>query len=160
MSGAPPARAAALVCLLLAVHVAPVSAQGGPASLFASLMSKGQAALQAEDYPAAQTALEKAVGLRPADVGAHYLLGRAYGQDKKYQFAAQQFRETLRLAPVHTQALVDLGTIEETMGRFDEALSHYRKALEAGPNPRADRGVASLLAKQGRQQEAIAVLRK
>src|SRR5262249_40113605 len=77
----------------------------------------------------------------------------------KYQFAAQQFRQTLSLSPTHTQAMVDLGTIEETMGRFDEALGHYKQALAIGPNPRADRGRASLLGKPGKQAAAIAVLR-
>jgi len=132
----------------------------GADSTYPTLLSRGQTALKAEDYPAAQMLLEKAVALRPDDAESHYLLGRAYGQDKKYQFAAQQFRETLKLSPGHTQALIDLGTIEETMGRLDEAEARYRQALRAGPNPRAQRGLASLLTKQGRREDAVKALRE
>lgn len=128
--------------------------------MFASLMANGISALRAEDYPTAQAAFEKAVAVRPADVEARYLLGRAYGLDKKYQFAAQQFRETLKLSPAHAQALVDLGTIEVSMGRFDDAFAHFTQALKNGPNPPADRGLASLLSKQGKLDEATVVLRK
>jgi tetratricopeptide (TPR) repeat protein len=148
------------VCFAPALAMPQIRSQAPPpvTSLFSSLMTQGQAALKAEDYPSAQAALEKAIAARPSDVDAHYLLGRAYGQDKKYQFAAQQFRETLKLSPGHTLALIDLATIEETMGHFDEASAHYKQALKAGPNARADRGLASLLSKQGRQDEAIAAL--
>jgi len=142
---------------LVMAALSAMSAQPGPSESFATLMARGQAALQAEDYATAQAMLEKAVAARPGSIDAHYMLGRAYGQDKKYQFAAQSFRAVLKLSPGHVQALVDLGTIEETMGRLEEAESRYRQAL---PNPRARRGLASLLSKLGRQKEAIAALRE
>ncbi len=150
--------------LALCLAPSPVSAAAQPgegdAAQFSRLFSIGRSSLQAEDYPAARGALEKAVALRPSDPEAHYYLGRAFAGDKKYKFAVEQFRETLRLAPGHVQALLDLASIEENTGRFTEAGDHYREALKPGPNARATRGLASLLTKQGKADEAIAMLRK
>jgi len=131
-----------------------------PADDYTALMAVGQAALAAQDYAGAQEALEKAVALRPDDPAAHYALARAYGGEKKYQLATKHFEETLRLAPGSAQALIDLAAIEENSGRYDEAEAHYREVLSHGPNVRAERGLASLMSKQGKGEEAVARLRK
>ena len=122
------------------------------------LVSRAQEALKAHDYDSAQGLLEKAVAIRPADPEIRYLLGRAYGEDKKYQAAVKHFREVLELAPGHTAALIDLASIEESTGKFQEAGGHYREALKAGPNPKAERGLASILSRQGQAPEAVAIL--
>ena len=124
------------------------------------LIARAQGALKAHDYESAQTLLEKAVAIRPADPEIRYLLGRAYGEDKKYQTAVKHFKEVLVLAPGHPAALIDLASIEESTGKFQEAGEHYREALKAGPNPRAERGLASLISRQGQAPEAIAILRR
>jgi len=131
-----------------------------PADDFTALMAVGQAALAAQDYTGAQEALEKAVSLRPDDPAAHYALARAYGGEKKYQLATKHFQETLRLAPGSPMALIDLAAIEENSGRYDEAEKHYREALSRGPNTRAERGLATLMSKQGKGDEAVASLRR
>ncbi len=135
------------------------AASQGDTPRFQSLMSLGRSALQVKDYLAARTALEKAVALRPDDPGAHFYLAQALAGDKKYQFASRHLKETLSLSPGHVEALLDLAAIEENTGSFDQAAAHYRQALASGPNASAQRGLASLLAKQGRQDEAIAMLR-
>jgi Flp pilus assembly protein TadD len=162
-----PALAAALLLVVPAAAQQPPGQPGlqppgpqQPSATFFVLMSKGQAALNAKDYPTAQSLLEQAVSLRPADPEAHYLLGRAYGEDKKNQQAVQNFKETLKLSPSHASALIDMAAIEENTGRFDEASEHYRQALKIGPNPRAQRGLASLLSKQGQGDEAVEMLRR
>ncbi len=143
-------QALALAALLLA----------SGADDYTALMAVGKAALAAQDYAGAQEALAKAVALRPEDPAAHYALARAYGGEKKYQLATQHFEETLRLAPGSPQALIDLAAIEENSGHYDEAEAHYREALSHGPNVRAERGLAALMSKQGKGDEAVARLRK
>ncbi|HET6373151.1 MAG TPA: tetratricopeptide repeat protein [Candidatus Polarisedimenticolia bacterium] len=144
--------------LLIAAFPLLALAAGAPS--FTSLMHLGRSALQTEDFAGARSALEKAVALRPSDVSARYYLARAYAGDKKYQFAVQQLKSLLAIDPSHAQGLIDLASIEENMGKFDEAQAHYRKALEAGPNPTAERGLATLLAMQGRTEEALGILRR
>ncbi|MFQ5700373.1 MAG: tetratricopeptide repeat protein [Acidobacteriota bacterium] len=126
---------------------------------FSSLMARAEAALRAKDYESAQRALEKAVAMRPADATAHYELGRAYEGQKKYQFATDHLKEALRLSPGHPGALIDLAAIEANSGRFDQAIAHYEDALRREPDVRARRGLAKVMAKQGRTDEAIAALK-
>ncbi|MGH9868905.1 MAG: tetratricopeptide repeat protein, partial [Candidatus Polarisedimenticolia bacterium] len=126
----------------------------------AALMARGRSALAAGDHAAAREALEKAVAMAPGDAVARHLLGRAYAGEKKYQPAARELNESLRLAPGNPEVLVDLAAIEENSGRLDRAAGYYRQALAAGPQPRAERGLASLLAKQGHLDESIASLRR
>jgi protein O-GlcNAc transferase len=147
------------VTKLVAAAVLLAAGSGSPQE-FASLMAQGQAAIRAQEYENARGVLEKAVAMRPSDPAAHYALARACAGAMKYQFAREHYMETLRLAPGHQQALLDLAAIDENTGRFEEAAGDYRAALRAGPSPKAERGLASLAAKQGRTDEAIAMLKK
>ena len=127
---------------------------------FPALMARGLASLQARDFSSAREALERAVQLRPGEPEAHFALARAFDGERKYQFAARHLRETLKLSAMHQEALVLLGSIEEDMGRLDQAVVQYNAALETGPSPAAERGLASVLAKQDQTDEAIAALHK
>jgi len=147
----------ALTIFLLGTSLASAQPRQG-AKDFATLMMLGQTALNMEDFANARVSLEEAVALRPDDPAAHYALGRAYAGEKRYQVATEHFLETLELSPDHASALVDLAAIEENTGRFEQAAEHYRQALAQGPNPGAQRGLASLLAKQGKQDEAVKML--
>ena len=156
----------AVVCLAVVANLsctpAPEVAQqaeAGDSFRFESLMNLGRSALQARHYFAARSALEKAVRLRPGDAGAHYYLAQAYAGDTKYRLASRHLKHVLSLSPGYVKALLDLATIEENAGRFEEAGFHYREVLKLGPDTRAQRGLASLLAKQNRLDDAIAMLR-
>jgi protein O-GlcNAc transferase len=138
---------------------APAGAGAQDNPRFVALMARGRSALAAGDSGAAREALEKAVALAPSDPSARHALARAYAAEKKYQLAVRELEETLRLSPGLTAALVDLASIEEHSGRLDKAGTFYRQALAAGPDPRAERGLATLLAKQGKLDEAIASLK-
>lgn len=129
-------------------------------SALPGLVSRAQEALKAHDYASAQSLLEQAVAMRPNDPEIRYMLGRSYGEDKKYQAAVKAFKEVLGLAPGHAAALIDLASIEESTGKFQEAGDHYREALKNGPNAKAERGLASLLSRQGKTDEGIAILQR
>ena len=155
-----------LACLLVGLLVIQlVGSLGAPGALaqkeaqsYAALIAQAQAALQAKDWSGAETILRRATSIKPQDPEAHYLLGRAFSQQKKYQPATLQYEETLKLAPRHAAALVDLATIAETSGRPDEALGRWREAVAAGGGARAQRGLAALLSRQGQAEEALRLL--
>ena len=155
--------AIAVICLLCAPPALGAQASAAaaePTSEFHRLIALGRSAVAAKDYAAAAAALEKAVALRPYDPEARYALGRAYGEDKRYQLAVEQLRQTLRLSPGHAGALMDLAAIDQNSGHFEQAAERYRAALSHGGGVRAERGLASLLARQGQSAEAQRSLRK
>ena len=59
-----------------------------------------------------------------------------------------------RLAP----ALLELASVEERAGRYEEALRHYTEVRDAGGGAAAWRGIAAVLRKQGRYDECLAVV--
>lgn len=156
----PPLALSGLLAALVAQG--PGSAQPGGAaasSRFASLMSLGQAAFEAEEFDKARAMLEEAVALRPDDAEAHLDLGRTYAALEQYQPAAKHLNEGLKLAPGHPPALMELARIQELAGRFDEAISYYREILSARPHRGAQRALARVRLKQGPAEEAVSLLR-
>lgn len=144
----------------VAVLMAAALASPGETALrFDAFMALGQSALQARDWAAAGESLAKAVAIRPDSAAAHFYLAQAYAGEKKYKFATTHLERALDLAPGNVEALLDLAAIEENMGLFDRAQERYSEALRAGAGAPARRGLASLLAKRGRHDEAIASLR-
>jgi superkiller protein 3 len=67
----------------------------------------------------------------------------------------------LEIDPAYGYAHYNLGILLADMGRTDEAMVHYQKALELNPNhAEAHNNLGALLAKTGRTDEAIAHYRK
>ncbi len=141
--------------MLLAAY--PASSQSGKEP-YAALIAQAQAALKARDWDGAETVLRRAVSVRPQDPEARYMLGRAYAEQKKYQPATLQFEETLKLSPRHAQALLDLGSIAAYSGKLDAAEKRYLESVEAGGGARAQRGLALVISRLGRTDEAINML--
>jgi Flp pilus assembly protein TadD len=150
-------RAAALLLVLaLVAHGGAWSQQDSQP--YAALIAQAQAALKAKDWAGAETLLRRVVSIKPQDPEAHYMLGRAFSEQKKYQPATLQFEETLKIAPRHTAALIDLAHIAEFTGRYDDAGKRWREAIAAGGGARAQRGLASLLSRQGDADTSIKML--
>ncbi|MDD2708835.1 MAG: tetratricopeptide repeat protein [Verrucomicrobiae bacterium] len=87
------------------------------------------------------------------------LLGDALVSKGCLEEAEQHLRTALRLAPFHMAACKfhnALGNVLDEMGREDEALEQYLKALEIKKDlPEACNNVGHLLAEKGRMAEAI-----
>ncbi|MBI3451127.1 MAG: tetratricopeptide repeat protein [Acidobacteria bacterium] len=127
---------------------------------YRSLLSRGAKAVSSEDYDTARELLERAVKLRPDSVPAHYQLGRALTGLKRLKPGAEQFELALKIEPKHQGALLGLASIDEGTGDFPGAERRYREALALGPNKAASRALASLLGRQGKGDEASAILQK
>jgi tetratricopeptide (TPR) repeat protein len=116
-------------------------------------------------YPETVRAVERAVKLRPDWAEAHETLGEAYmesgtgGVVLSSQKAEKCFRMAIKLKPDLVGAHVSLANSLRSQGQHVEALECYRRALALAPsNPAAVGGVASMLERLGKFDEARTVL--
>ena len=82
-----------------------------------------------EDYGAADQWLTKAVQRNPGDAAAQYFLGRAKYNEKRFDEAVHAFTECLKLDPTNVKAADNLGLSYEGLGKTEDALAAYRKAI-------------------------------
>ena len=125
---------------------------------FRALMQRGREALEIAEFHGAKDLLERAVALKPGSPEASYLLARAWAGLKQVKPAEVRYLKVLELQPGHAGALLGLAAIAEGTGRYDEAERYYREAIAAGSEGRAERALASLLARQGRAADAERLL--
>ncbi len=110
-----------------------------------------------EDYAAADQWLTKSVGLNPNDAPAQYFLGRAKYNEKRFDEAAAAFTECLKLDPKNVKAADNLGLSYEGLGKTEDALTAYRKAIAldtARNNPGPYLNLGTLLVENQRPGEA------
>ena len=116
------------------------------------------------------TMLEK---IYPVDAGERSgLAGAALAADDYYGIAADMFAfqiekpgfdayigKALELDPRHAKSLALMGEMQELRGRFYEAASYYRRAVEAGAGNEALVRLAFLLINRGAPEEAETLLK-
>ena len=69
---------------------------------------------------------------RPADAELHYSLGVAYAQTDQLRRALLHFDQASTLNPHHKNALFNLASGYETLGRAKLAIAFYQKLLDEG----------------------------
>lgn len=79
--------------------------------------------------------VERLVEDNPESPAAHLILGAEYYSNGKFHKAIEHFRKATQLDPAYTDAHSNLaGTLaEKEVGRFDEAITSVKKALEIHP---------------------------
>lgn len=77
--------------------------------------------------------LERVVAQDAADGEAWAQLGKVYHKADRLQDAAAAYAKALALRPVNPVVLNDRGVLYRAMGRSDEAVASFRRALEADP---------------------------
>jgi tetratricopeptide (TPR) repeat protein len=82
---------------------------------------------------AARDALLQATQAAPTLVPAWFALGLAYEDCHAPAQAAAALRQALALQPDHVQALINLGLLEQALGRLNEALTCYARAWRLQP---------------------------
>ena len=112
-----------------------------------------------EDYGAADQWLTKAVERNPGDGTAQYFLGRAKYNEKRFDEAVRAFAECLKLDPQNVKAAHNLGLSYEALGKIEDALAAYRKAIALDKGaPRTNPGpylnLGTLLIDNNRPSEA------
>jgi tetratricopeptide (TPR) repeat protein len=94
----------------------------------------GRSYVMERNFPAAETALKKAIELDP-NLGAPYnLLVAIYVQTNKLPDALKELETVLAKNPQYSPALLTAGIIYGQMGDFAKARDNYEKVLALNPN--------------------------
>jgi tetratricopeptide (TPR) repeat protein len=114
-----------------------------------------------QDFPKAIEHYQKATELAPTYSPAFNLLGYAYRQNGDYANAEQAFKTYIALIPNDPNPYDSYAELLLKMGRFDQSIEQYRKALAVDGNFMASHaGIAAALTYQGKPTEAAAELTK
>ena len=110
-----------------------------------------------QDYPKAIEHYKKATELDPTYSTAFNILGYAYRQAVDYANAEKAFQRYIELIPRDPNPYDSYGELLLKMGRFDDSIAQYRKALAIDPNfVNAHQGIAMDLLYLGKPDEAAA----
>jgi tetratricopeptide (TPR) repeat protein len=102
-----------------------------------TFIEKGWSRISLGDYPAAETALEKALELSPNDAQAVSLLGWAQMHQEKYDDALMNFQRVLMKEPANALARINVGYICLKKRIFGEAIEHLSKAIRLDNDAKA-----------------------
>jgi len=113
-----------------------------------------------EDYSTADQWLTKSVEMNPRDPITRYFLGRTKYNERHFVEAARNFEECLKLDPKYVGAADNLGLAYEGLGKIDEAIDAYRKAIAAahGADAKPYFDLGTVLMENGKAQEALSNL--
>lgn len=117
----------ALCCALLTAALAETQAQ-----TFKAWEKAGDKALKNKDVNAAMHHYARALGLNPEHVGLGYKYAGLAQRAHAYE-AARDYYLKVTASPeagVYPQALFQLGMMEKTLGRYDQAASHFRDFID------------------------------
>ena len=113
------------------------------------------------DIRGAEAAFTKVTEIEPAYADGWVNIARARIQEGDMPGAETMLRKALAIDPVLAKTHFFLGTALKSLGRYDEALIHLRRAAEAYPRDRVVMNQAGrVLFLQGRLREAAAEFRK
>jgi tetratricopeptide (TPR) repeat protein len=114
-----------------------------------------------QEYGSAVEHYKKATELAPNYSPAYNILGYAYRQQADYASAEQAFKRYTELIPNDPNPYDSYAELLLKMGRFDESIAQYRKALTIDPHfVPSHFGISADLTYMGKPQEAEAELGK
>jgi tetratricopeptide (TPR) repeat protein len=114
-----------------------------------------------QEYPLAIEQYVKAVEIAPEYSPAYNILGYAYRQVKNYQEAEKAFRKYIELIPNDPNPYDSYAELLMRIGRFDESIINYQKALKIDQNFVASRiGIAANYMYKGKHDSGSVELKK
>lgn len=127
-----------------------------PPETLAAWVDRGIAQANAGETGGAALAFERALGIDPASIPA--LHGRAvmHHLAAEYAEAIEVLDRVLAQAPAHLDAWSTRGFAAVALGRLDEALASFRRAVAIEARPGLMSCAAGILFQQGRIEDAMA----
>ena len=114
-----------------------------------------------QEFAQAITHYKRATELAPDYSTAFNILGYAYRQNEAYGDAENAFKKYIELIPNDPNPYDSYAELLLKMGRFDEAITQYNKALAVDSNfVNSHFGIAAALTYEGKAAEAQAELQK
>lgn len=114
-----------------------------------------------QDFAQAISHYKRATELAPGYSTAFNILGYAYRQNEAYGDAENAFKKYIELIPNDPNPYDSYAELLLKMGRFDEAITQYNKALAIEPNfINSHFGIAAALTYKGKPADAQAELQK
>lgn len=114
-----------------------------------------------QDFKQAISHYKRATEINSTYSTAFNILGYAYRQDGNYADAETAFKKYVELIPDDPNPYDSYAELLLKMGRFDEAIAQYKKALAIDQNfVNSHFGIAAALTYQGKASEAQAELQK
>jgi tetratricopeptide (TPR) repeat protein len=104
-----------------------------PSDTAALLMSRAQAAMEAQNYDVALKLLDAVVKLRPDYIEGWNRRATLYYLKNDYVRSLEDIRQVLAREPRHFGALAGLGMIMQEYGDEKRALEAFRRALDVNP---------------------------
>ena len=89
---------------------------------------RGLSLIEAGDFHAAATLLERAAAAEPGKTSIHEALARAYFRSGRFSDALDQFNVVIELSPANDYGYFGRGLSLDRLGRLPEAVGHLRMA--------------------------------
>lgn len=114
-----------------------------------------------QDFPKAIQYYKKATEIEPKFSSAFNLLGYAYRQNVEYANAEAAFKKYIELIPNDPNPYDSYAELLLKMGKFDDSVTQYRKALSIDQNfINAHQGIGMALLYKGNADEAASEIEK
>ena len=110
-------------------------AEGGVSTYdLQGLIQKGIQVHQAGQLPEAEAIYRQILDIEPDHADANHLLGVIADQVGRHEIAVQLISKAIKKNPIDAAYHCNLGNALHELGRLDEAVASYRKALGINPN--------------------------
>ena len=125
----------------------------------AARLALAQIELDAGEYGKAVLAADEALANQPKDLKAHLIRSVGLRGLKKFDESRAELNAILAVSPKDTEAMYQLGDVEQSVGNAKGAEAHYRKAYETNPaNPQGLLAIAQLAIAQDQPDRALKVI--
>ena len=108
----------------------------------AAQLDQAEAAMQKQNYDAAEVILMKAVADSPQSYRAWFDLGVVYGATKRPSDAINAYKKSVAANPEIFESTLNLGILLARQGKMDEAAKYLKAATELKPTAYEDEGRA------------------
>lgn len=101
----------------------------------------------AQRYPEAAGAYQKAMALKPGDPNVQVDYGTSLFYSGKTDEALKTYQSVLKANPKHFQAHLNMGVVYRSLGKVEQAVASWKQAEALAPTPEIKQHVTELITK-------------